>query len=419
VDLSVFSALESEVRSYIRSFPVVFDTARGSKIWDEEGREYIDFFCGAGTVNYGHNNPAFKQPIIDFLTADKLQHALDMATGAKKRFIETFRDVILAPRGLDYKLQFTGPTGANAVEAALKIARQVTGRSTILTFTHAFHGVSLGALAVTGNDKFRAAAGIDLPGAVFHPYDGFHGPEVDTVAMLRALLDDSGSGLELPAAVIVETVQGEGGVNVASYAWLQALEALCREKGMLLIVDDIQIGVGRSGDFFSFEAAGISPDVVTLSKSLSGYGFPMSLVLLKPELDVWKPGAHSGTFRGNNVAFVGATAALETYWADTAFPASVAHRAELLRNGLEAVAARYPGEFTVRGRGLLQGLVGADSSLAGAISREAFGRGLIIETSGPFNEVLKVMPTIVGDDETLLAGIDIISAATDAVMAAR
>ena len=418
MDLSVFSALESEVRSYIRSFPVVFDTARGSKIWDEDGTEYIDFFCGAGTLNYGHNNPAFKQPIIDFLTADKLQHALDMATGAKKRFIEAFRDVVLVPRGLDYKLQFTGPTGANAVEAALKIARQVTGRRNILTFTHAFHGVSLGALAVTGNDKFRAAAGIELPGAVFHPYDGFYGPEVDTVASLRELLDDPGSGVELPAAVIVETVQGEGGVNVASPEWLQSLERLCRDKGMLLIVDDIQIGVGRSGDFFSFEAAGITPDIVTLSKSLSGYGFPLSLVLLKPELDIWKPGAHSGTFRGNNIAFVGATAALETYWADPEFAASVKRRGEKLRAGLDAIADRYPGAFTTRGRGLLQGLVGEDRAVASAISREAFSRGLIIETSGPFNEVLKVMPTIVGDDETLEAGIRIISDAVDAVMAA-
>lgn len=419
MNLSVFSELESEVRSYIRSFPVVFDTARGSRLWDEDGREYIDFFCGAGTVNYGHNNPILKQPIIDYLMADKLQHGLDMATGAKRHFLETFRDVILAPRGLDYKLQFTGPTGTNAVEAALKVARQYTGRETVVTFTHGFHGVSLGALAVTGNVKFRAAAGVNLPGAVFHPYDGYLGPDVDTISMLRTLIDDPSSGLALPAAVIVETVQGEGGVNVARFEWLQALAELCREKGIVLIADDIQIGVGRSGDFFSFEAAGIVPDVVTLSKSLSGYGFPMSLVLLRPALDVWQPGVHSGTFRGNNVAFVGAATALETYWADPAFSASVHRRGDLLAAGLQKIVDAHPGDFSTRGRGLLRGLVGADHSLATAISREAFRHGLIVETSGSHSEVLKVMPTIVGDDETLLAGIDIIARAADAVLTAR
>ena len=419
MNLSVFSELESEVRSYIRSFPVVFDTARGSRLWDEDGREYIDFFCGAGTVNYGHNNPILKQPIIDFLMADKLQHGLDMATGAKRRFLEVFRDVILSPRGLDYKLQFTGPTGANAVEAALKVARQYTGRETVVTFTRGFHGVSLGALAVTGNSKFRSASGVNLPGAVFHPYDGYFGAEVDTVAMLRTLIEDPSSGLALPAAVIVETVQGEGGVNVAGFEWLRSLSELCREKGIVFIADDIQIGIGRSGDFFSWEAAGIVPDVVTLSKSLSGYGFPMSLVLLRPELDLWQPGVHSGTFRGNNVAFVGAATAIETYWADPEFSASVHRRGDLLADGLQRIVDAHPEDFTTRGRGLLRGLVGTDASLATAISHEAFQRGLVVETSGSRNEVVKVMPTIVGDDETLLTGIQIIAESADAVLAAR
>lgn len=418
MDLSVFSEMESEVRSYIRSFPVVFDTARGGVLWDEDGREYIDFFCGAGTLNYGHNNPAFKQPIIDYLQADKIQHALDMATGAKRRFLETFRDVILEPRGLDYKLQFTGPTGANAVEAALKVARQATGRRTVVAFTHAFHGVSLGSLAATANSWFRDAAGVSLPDVVFHPYDGYYGDEIDTVSMLRTLLEDPSSGLDEPAAVIVETVQGEGGVNVARAEWLRALDALCKERGILLIVDDIQIGVGRSGTFFSFEEIGIDPDIVTLSKSLSGYGFPMSLVLIKPEHDVWKPAMHTGTFRGNSVAFVGATAALETYWADPEFPAQIAHRTKIVAERLAAIVERHPERFTTRGRGLLQGLVCDDPALAKAISQGSFANGVIVELSGAHDEVLKLMPPIAGDDETLVKGLDIIEAATEAALAA-
>jgi diaminobutyrate-2-oxoglutarate transaminase len=419
VDLTVFSELESEVRSYIRSFPVIFDRARGSLVWDEDGNEYIDFFCGAGALNYGHNNPIIKEQVIDYLAGDHIQHSLDMATGAKKRFLESFRDIILTPRNLSYRLHFTGPTGANAVEAALKLARQVTGRRSVIAFTHGFHGVSLGALAATANDKFRAAAGVSLGDVTFHPYDGYFDQTTDTVAQLRTMLDDPGSGLDFPAAVIVETVQGEGGVNVARAEWLQALATLCSEKGILLIVDEIQIGIGRSGDFFSFEEAGIVPDIVTLSKSLSGYGFPMSLVLLKPELDIWQPGVHSGTFRGNNVAFVGAAAALKTYWRDPEFSQAVHRRAGTVAERLQGIVAKHPEHLTTRGRGLLQGLVSAPGSgIATAVSRASFANGLIVETSGPFSEVLKLMPAIVDDEQdTLNKGLDIIDAAVDATIA--
>jgi diaminobutyrate-2-oxoglutarate transaminase len=413
VDLTAFSTLESEVRSYIRSFPTVFDTARGSILTDEEGREYIDFFCGAGTLNYGHNNPLIKQDVVEYLLADKIQHALDMGTVAKRRLLETFRDVILAPRGLDYRLQFTGPTGANAVEAALKLARLATGRRTVVAFTHGYHGLSLGALAATANSWFRDAAATGLPDVVFHPFDGYYGEDVDTVAMLRKLVDDPSSGLDLPAAIIVETVQGEGGVNVARAEWLRALRELCTERGIVFIADDIQIGIGRSGRFFSFEDAGIVPDMVTLSKSLSGYGFPMSLLLIRPEFDVWKPAMHTGTFRGNTIAFVGAASALEHYWTDATFPDSISHRSAIVADRLAAIVARYPGAFTTRGRGLLQGLDGADLDAARRISRASFDRGLIVETSGAHDEVVKLMPALVGDDETLLRGLDILDEAVD------
>ena len=310
MSLDVFNEWESEVRSYIRSFPVVFDTARGSRLMGEDGAEYIDFFAGAGTVNYGHNNPLFKQALLDYIERDGIVHALDLATPAKREFIEAFVELILKPRGLQYKLHFTGPTGANATEAAIKAARQATGRTNVIAFSHGYHGLSLGALATTAARKYRNAAAVPLGSATFVPFEGYFGPDVDTIAMLEKVLDDPSSGVDQPAAVIVETIQGEGGVNAASAEWLQRLAELVAERHIPLIVDDIQAGCGRSGDFFSFEESGIVPDMVVLSKSLSGYGLPMSLVLLKPELDVWEPGGHTGTFRGFNLAFVGATAAL-------------------------------------------------------------------------------------------------------------
>src|SRR5690606_9043646 len=254
------------------------------------------FFSGAGTLNYGHNNAILKDRMIEYLNDDGVVHGLDMATSAKKYFLQTIDRLILEPRKLRYTLQFTGPTGTNAVEAALKLARQVKGRQNVVSFTHGFHGVSGGSLAATANRKFRKAAGMALSNTTFMPYDGYFGPDVNTIDYLERMLADPSSGLDLPAAVIVETVQGEGGVNVASQRWLRELERVCRQYDMLLIIDDIQVGCGRTGAFFSFESAGISPDIVTLSKSLSGFGLPMSLVLFKPELDIWEPGAHSGTF---------------------------------------------------------------------------------------------------------------------------
>jgi diaminobutyrate-2-oxoglutarate transaminase len=417
MDLDIFSDIESEVRGYVRSFPVIFERAIGSTMIDQDGAEYTDFFSGAGALSYGHNNPVMKKSLLAYIENDSISHSLDMATVAKKAFLEAFNNIILKPRGLDYKLQFTGPTGTNAVEAALKIARLSTGRSTVVAFTRAFHGVSGGSLAATANQHFRQAAGYSLENVVFVPFEGYV-PGLDTLAYLEQMLSDQSSGLELPAAVIVETIQAEGGINVASPEWLRGLSALCARHGIVLIADDIQVGTGRTGEFFSFEDSGIVPDIVTLSKSLSGYGLPMSLVLMKRELDIWKPGAHSGTFRGNNMAFVCATVALETYWKDDALTTDVHRKEVLVKDRLRALAEQYPqAQFDVRGRGFIFGLAStAMPELAQAIAAEAFTRGLVVETSGPSNEVLKLLPALIIGDDTLVRGLDIIAASVEAVI---
>ncbi|MET1019751.1 MAG: diaminobutyrate--2-oxoglutarate transaminase [Microterricola sp.] len=418
-DLDIFDRIESEVRGYIRSFPVVFDSASGSVLTTADGRDYLDFFAGAGVLNYGHNNPIFTQALIEYLQRDGIIHGLDMATSAKKAFLEAFEARILAPRGLDYKIQFTGPTGANAVEAALKVSRQATGRSNVVAFTNGFHGLSMGALAATGNKKYRDAAGTSLDNVTRLPYDGYLGADIDTLDLFEKMLDDTGSGLDLPAAVIVEAVQGEGGINVASAAWLQRLRAITESRGILLIIDDIQAGTGRTGAFFSFEDAGIVPDIVTVSKSISASGLPMSLVLMRPEVDVWQPGAHTGTFRGNNLAFITARAALDAYWADTAFTDEVTRKSELLRTELLAVAAENPEiDFEVRGRGLMYGIASTSHpELAGAVSAAAFERGLVIETSGARDEVLKFLPALTISDDELLRGLAIVRESLAAVRA--
>ncbi len=409
-ELGIFNRMESEVRGYVRSFPVVFKKAVGSVLTDQSGKEYIDFFSGAGTLNYGHNNPEFKQALVEYLQQDGVVHGLDMATTAKKEFLETVDEILLKPRGMNYTLQFTGPTGTNAVEAALKIARQVTGRHNVVSFTHGFHGVSGGSLAVTANSKFRDASGVSLSNTTFVPYDGYMGEKVNTIDWLKRLLQDNSSGMDKPAAVIVETVQGEGGVNVASARWLKDLEKLCRKHDVLLIVDDIQVGCGRTGAFFSFEEAGIKPDIITLSKSLSGFGLPMSLVLMRPELDIWEPGAHSGTFRGNNMAFVTATHALRKYWADSKFASETVQKGDFVHKRLKEIARKHRvAGISVRGRGLIQGLVFDDHpELAGLVAQKAFEHGLIIETSGAKDEVLKILPALTIDQDMLDKGLGII-----------
>lgn len=414
--MRVFENYESVVRGYIRSFPTIFATAKGAILTNEQGTEYIDFFAGAGTLNYGHNNQKATDAMIEYLKGDGIVHGLDMATSAKKAFMEKFIETILKPRNLEYKLQFTGPTGTNAVETALKLARMVKGRSNIVSFTNGYHGLSQGSLAVTGNNFYRDESHISRSNVTFMPFCGYFGEDMDSLVVFRKYLEDGSSGLDLPATVVLETVQGEGGINVASKEWLQGIEALCREFDILLIIDDIQVGNGRTGEFFSFEFAGINPDIITLSKSIGG-GLPMALVLLKPELDQWKPGEHTGTFRGNNLAFVASRHLLD-YWDNDDLANAIKYKEEVLKKRLEKIASKYPDyDIDIRGRGLVYGMeIKNDTSIAGEISAKAFENGLVIETCGSSGQVVKFLPPLTIDEETLNAGLDILESAMEDVI---
>ncbi|MER9250047.1 diaminobutyrate--2-oxoglutarate transaminase [Mesorhizobium sp. M0590] len=402
-----FEALESNVRLYSRSFPTFFSRARGSIMLTEDGRKVIDFLSGAGALNYGHNNHGIKAALTEYLALDAVVHGLDIATPAKLEFMETFNSVILRERGLKYRFQFTGPTGANAIEAALKLSRKVTGRQNIISFTHGYHGLSLGAVAVTGNRFHREASGVSLSGVTFMPYDGYLGSAVDTADYMRKVLLDNSSGTDSPAAILVETVQGEGGINVARKEWLQSVQATAKDTGALFIVDDVQMGCGRTGEFFSFEFAGLSPDIVVLSKSLSGYGLPLSVLLIKEEIDAWQPGEHTGTFRGNNLALVSATAAINIYWQSRTFAQGVQHLGELVRRRLEAISLKHGNSFAVRGRGMALGFDCQMAEVAEATTRRAFKKGLMVERCGPFDQVIKFLPALSIDSETLSQGLDI------------
>ncbi|WP_265458299.1 diaminobutyrate--2-oxoglutarate transaminase [Enterococcus sp. HY326] len=413
----VIQSLEANVVSYAKSFPFQFDFAKNATLMTTDQREFIDFFAGAGALNFGHNNPYIKKQILAYLNEDRIIHGLDLDTTARAEFFVTFHKEILQPKNLDYKIMSCGPTGTNAVEAALKLARKATGRQNILAFSGGFHGMSLGALALTSDQASRKGAGVPLNFVTHLP---FVESAVDTqlaLKNLRELLADDHSGMELPAAIMLETVQAEGGVHVADSEWLRGLRSICDEFGILLLIDEIQTGVGRTGSFFSFERAGIVPDMVMLSKSISGFGLPLSLVLFKPELDVFNPGEHNGTFRGNQLGFVGATAALKFYVAQE-LSLLTETKGKLVEEFLTQQLIPLHPQLQMRGLGLLWGIDFSeiDSQLAKKVQQLCVSQGLIIELAGRKDAVLKLLPPLTIPKAQLRAGLKIIFSAVATVL---
>ncbi|WP_378945358.1 diaminobutyrate--2-oxoglutarate transaminase [Paracoccus sp. R86501] len=405
-DKSIFTRRESEARSYCRGIPNVFTSASGSIMRAEDGTEYIDFLAGCSSLNYGHNDPDMKAALVDHITNDGIAHGLDLHTTTKADFLNAFETHILKPRDMDHRVMFMGPTGANAVEAAMKIARKSTGRTNIVAFTNGFHGVTMGALAATGNGYHRGGAGMDATGVTRMPYDGY-ADGLDSAALLDQMLSDASGGIDAPAAIMLETIQGEGGLNAASTEFVQKLADIAKRHGALLILDDIQAGCGRSGKFFSFEDMGVVPDLVPMAKSISGFGLPLAMVLVRPEHDIFGPAEHNGTFRGNTHAFVTARVAIEKFWSDKAFEAELAEKAKLIETRLTELADLVPGAY-LKGRGLMRGVDVGTGELAAAICARAFENGLIIETSGNEDQVVKVLAALTTPTEVFNRGFDIL-----------
>lgn len=415
-NMDIFEKKESNVRSYCRNFPVVFDRAINAELFSGETR-YIDFFAGAGVMNYGHNNPTIKKKILDYLKEDNIIHGLDMFTVAKADFIEAFEKNILAPRNLDYKLMFCGPTGTNAVEATLKLVRKNKKRSNVIAFSGAFHGMSLGSIAMTSDSSSRAGAAVPLNNVTFMPYSNGFGDYKKSLEYIDWMLTDDHSGIDKPAAMFLETVQAEGGINVAEIEWLKGIRALCDKHDILMVVDDIQVGVGRAGTFFSFERAGIVPDVVMLAKSLSGFGLPMSLMLMKPELDIFKPGEHNGTFRGNQLGFVGAVAGID-FMIKNDMLGSVNQKSKIIEDFLQKNIKGIDERIIIRGIGMIWAMdfSGIDSALSLAVLKKCFDNKLIIERAGSNDSCVKIMPPLTIGVTELEEGLKIVEASIRSVL---
>ncbi len=419
LDTGIFEQWESGIRGYSRAYPTVFSSASNARQIDEAGRSYIDFFSGAGVLNFGHNNPRMKKALIAFIEQDGIAHSLDMYTTAKRAFLETFVETILKPRGMNHRLQFTGPTGTNAVESALKLARKVTGRTCVAAFTHGFHGMTLGSLACTANDFYRQAAGVPLEHVLRLPFETAPGGGEKAIDALRKTFADSSAGMEPPAAFLVETIQAEGGVNVASPEWLRAVASLARETGALFVIDDIQAGSGRTGSYFSFDGMGLDPDIVCLAKGLGGFGTPLAMNLNKPEHDAhWLPGEHTGTFRGQGFSFVAGREAL-AYFEDDSLMAEVRAKGQRMRAALDDIVAHHPSlGFEARGRGMIQALDTGDGPLVKRIVARCFESGLLVGPCGTEGRVCKLIPPLTIPDEDLAEGLRLFADAVDREIAA-
>lgn len=420
--MSIFEQRESAIRAYCRVYPVVFDKALNARQTDENGREYIDFFAGAGVLNFGHNNPRMTEAVIAYIQSNGVTHSLDMHTTAKRQFMEHFTKTILEPRNMPHKMQFMGPTGTNAVEAAMKMARRVTGRQDIVAFSHGFHGMTLGALSATANQHFRNAAGVPLNHVKHFPFGcetvcpGCElGCGMQSIEQLRAIYADSSSGISPPAGFLLETIQAEGGVKVADKGWLQALAKLAKDVGALLIIDDIQVGVGRTGSFFSFDDLDVDPDIICLAKGIGGLGTPMAMNLVKPEHDQhWLPGEHTGTFRGQDISFIAGDQAL-TYFDDDELMQTVKAHGAMMADSLQPLVDRHP-LVNLTGKGMILGLDVGNGDRAKQIVSQCFESGLMIASCGTGGRVVKLIPPLTTPKADLEEGLKILIKATDNVM---
>ncbi|CRM12302.1 MULTISPECIES: aspartate aminotransferase family protein [Pseudomonas] len=408
---------ESNARSYPRRIPLALKRAKGIYVEDVEGRSFIDCLAGAGTLALGHNHPVVIEAIRQVLSDELPLHTLDLTTPVKDQFVQDLFGLLPATLAQEAKIQFCGPTGTDAVEAALKLVRTATGRSTVLSFQGGYHGMSQGALSLMGSLGPKKPLGALLGNGVQflpYPYDyrcpfGLGGAEGVRVNLhyLENLLNDPEAGVLLPAAVIVEVVQGEGGVIPADLDWLRGLRRITEQAGVALIVDEIQSGFGRTGKMFAFEHAGIIPDVVVMSKAIGG-SLPLAVVVYRDWLDTWLPGAHAGTFRGNQMAMAAGSAVMR-YLKEHDLAGHAAAMGERLAEHLRILQRDFPHLGDIRGRGLMLGveLVDPDGTpdtqghppvhrqLAPRVQRECLKRGLILELGGRHGSVVRFLPPLV------------------------
>lgn len=407
--VDVFERYESNIRTYCRSFPAVFARAEGSWLFDHQGNKWLDFLSGAGSLNYGHNNPVLKKALLEYIDANGIVNSLDLSTTAKEEFLKALNEVILQPRGLKFRCQFCGPTGTNVVEAALKLARKITQRRDVVAFSNSYHGMSAGSMSISSSlARYGSEAYFNSEHVTFMPFEGFT-ESPDEFEVVRKLLTVKGSGIQPPAAFILELVQCEGGINIPSAEWVRKIADLAKEVGALLIFDEIQTGCGRTGKFFCLEHFGVVPDMICLSKSISGHGSPMSILLINPAVDLWERGEHTGTFRGFAYSYVTGAKAMRHFWSSPDFLAQLESSSSQLSCIIESLKQEFSSHvLATRQIGMLAGLQLPGREFASALQQNCFKRGLVVEFVGPEHDVMKLLPALTITSQELDLGGSII-----------
>ena len=422
------SDYESSARSYPRKFPLAIAKAKGAVVEDVEGNRYIDFLNGAGTLALGHNDDEVNQAMVDLIQSGAPLHTLDLATPVKDRFVETLLSIIPEELASKAKIQFCSPSGTDATEAAIKLCKTATGRGSVIAFSGGYHGMGHGSMALTGNCNAKNHVQNIMPGVQFMPYPYSYrcpmgiGGEAGTkacIAYLERLLKDPESGVTKPAAIILEPIQGEGGVVPAPVEFLQAVRRITRELGIPMICDEIQCGMGRSGKVFAFEYADIVPDVILISKAIGG-GQPLSVVVYDKALDLWGPGAHAGTFRGNQVAMAAGTVVMKRI-SDPEFLKEVVRKGEKMRSRFLKLKEEVSIIGDVRGKGLMLGVEFIDPNgpkdimgnpepggeVALKVQRLCFENKLIMEKGGRNGSVMRCLCPLTITDEQIDEAMDI------------
>ncbi|MEU8674971.1 diaminobutyrate--2-oxoglutarate transaminase family protein [Streptomyces sp. NPDC048560] len=418
------SQRESAARTYARSLPIVPVRARGLTIEGADGRRYLDCLSGAGTLALGHNHPVVLEAIRKVIDSGAPLHVLDLATPVKDAFTTELFATLPRQFAQDARIQFCGPAGTDAVEAAFKLVRAATGRAGLLAFTGAYHGMTAGALAASGGAPDVQVTRLPFPQEYRCPFGvgGERGAEI-AAHWTQHLLDDPKAGVPAPAGMIVEPVQGEGGVNPAPDNWLRRMREITAARGIPLIADEVQTGVGRTGAFWAVEHSGIVPDVMVLSKAIGG-SLPLAVIVYRSELDLWQPGAHAGTFRGNQLAMAAGAATLK-YVRENRLAERAATLGARMLTRLQALRADHPSIGDVRGRGLMIGMElvdpeaavpsgrseyptapPPDPSLAAMVQQECLTRGLIVELGGRHSAVVRLLPPLTLTDEQATAVVD-------------
>ena len=422
---------ESSARSYPRKFPFALKSAKGSWIEDVEGNRYLDFLCGAGTLALGHNDDEVNKAMIDLIASGAPLHTLDLTTPVKDKYVETIFSILPEEMQGNVKIQFCSPSGTDAVDAAIKLCKTATGRGTVIAFSGGYHGMGHGAMALTGNLNAKSKVQNLMPGVQFMPYPnsyrcpfglgGDDGTKAACAYFERALKDPE-SGISKPAAVIIEPIQGEGGVVPAPALFLQTVRRVTKELDIPMIVDEIQCGIGRSGNVFAFEESGIIPDVILMSKAIGG-SQPMSVVVYNKALDKWTAGAHAGTFRGNQLAMAAGTVVLERI-SKPEFLAEVRRKGERIRQALDKLKSEVSIIGDVRGRGLMQGIEFIDpngekdlmghpepsGTIAADVQRRCFEHKLVMEKGGRNGSVMRCLCALTVTDEEIDTMLSIFSA---------